>query len=770
MDIGEFLITKQVPYAYAHYVLIDGQKETVREKNNCALVDLPEWKEKSKSSGNYIARLKRNLRVEESKNVQRCFSLFLKYWDVVCIDCDDKNIHTPSQLGEKLGIASFTNDMCWTPGNTKGIHMYIKKPANWNPQWEGTKVLDEKYPDIDVIFKTKNMWERQGKLIYNDIQEFDMTPLIAKYKLKKRKEPQTSDTPVDPEIEEIKVNRNKFPDFQERATCECLVRMALDQELFKSLPDDYDTWIKVCYIIVNNGLRDVTKFWLRICEQMPDKSKSTTEDRINQLKSVIDNVQQNEVKSELGVGTLFDLFLEYLDRDTFTELRKDVKAKEGHYAYNYIKEIYEKDHFIMNGKFMRINEDGTLHTYTQSEAKVQYGHYYYRIGKAVVEFIDDLKKDKNKRIVSKLVMRPDLPIDLDQSIYPQTYNMFRGYEIQKHGDIKVQLTDEETSEFYNKSSITDHLYNRLCNGDSDVYAYVIQWLAHLLFAPHEMDRFHTCLVFYSETEGIGKSFITHDLLIEKIIGKQYGVSSSKMAEFFGEFNDLLENKLYVLLEEGQRKDAVQFTDVMKDALVANDIVIHKKGQNKYTTNNYVHICCNTNNVSVFNMSVSNRRYVVVQCKEEKMPEDDQQLLKKTLKDNKQVLTFCRYLFTKYDDTWNSESYVVGKQKEKEIWKQQIHLQISQMDQFLHMTYEDYVLGGTSDRLAGIYLKAHTPTEVYDLFKEAMIRAGRKDIWTIQYFGQELKRTGIKKDQSRKYKFCDKQVKEHLKKKHLLDDE
>jgi len=243
-----------------------------------------------------------------------------------------------------------------------------------------------------------------------------------------------------------------------------------------------------------------------------------------------------------------------------------------------------------------------------------------------------------------------------------------------------------------------------------------------------------------------------------------------MAELFGEFNDLLENKVFVLLEEGQRKDAVQFTDVMKDAMVANDIVIHKKGQGKYTTNNYVHICCNTNNVSVFTMPNSNRRYMVVQCREEKMPEENQRFLKNAINDKDHVLTFCRYLFTKYDNTWNCETYVIGKQKEKELYKQQIHLQITQTDQFLLMTYEDYVLIGTTDRFAAIYVKPHTPTEVYDLFREVMTRAGRKDILTIQLFGQELKRTGIEKNRSRKYVFDDKQVKELLKKKRLLDDE
>lgn len=776
MDIDDFVVLKNAPYAYAWYLLKEGKKHTILEKNDVPKEELKDWKRKTQQlhPKTKMPGSKKPLSEEEYNQATKCISIYTKYWDVVVIDVDDKSITKPSELDVALGTQGLFHDsMCWTPGNTKGIHIYVNKPGNWQNGWEGVNKLTDSGFAIDIIYQKRNVWERPDKKIYNTPQDFDLEGLYNMFASKKRKERESRER--EEEVQQSPKRLHKKLTFEDMAKCECLVVTALQNKYFELMSSDYDDWIKICYSIVNMRLRDVELYWQMICQQVPEKQISTRATRKEQLDAVIKSVSGNSIIGRgYNIGTLFNMMSDALNETDYEKLCEDVMNNFGRYSYAYMKESFDKNHFIYNGRITRI-DDGALHVYNHNDAKVQYAPMKWdvKFGKTIrtVDFLQHYLKDEERRFVRKIVMRPDLPrqFDIESDEYPETYNSFVGFEIEKHGDINIAINSDG---FCNEMIQT--IWVNLCNEDEIAFKYVIQWFAHLIFCPHEMGRFHTCLVFYSQTEGVGKSFILHDLILKKIIGKTYGEKSSKMEEFFGTFNDLIENKVYILLEEGKRADAVQFTDVMKDALVSDDIVIHKKGLNKYSTNNYVHVCCATNNDTVFSVGLSNRRYAIIRCKEEKMDEERQHKLRAEINDPKQVLNFVRYLKDSLNTKWNSEEYVLNDLQKTDMFKTQLQLQISQLDQFLQLTYDDFASGtglNTIDRYAAAYMERHTGVELYALFRRVMENAGRskEGIWTHTRFGTMLHQIGILPI-NRKYILDPKFVEEHLKNQRLLDDD
>lgn len=363
-------------------------------------------------------------------------------------------------------------------------------------------------------------------------------------------------------------------------------------------------------------------------------------------------------------------------------------------------------------------------------------------------------------------MRPDLPRELDPIKYPNTYNTFQGYLIEKHGDIRVQLTDEDLSQWKETSYICWVIWHQLCDETPELYEEVMQTFANLLFAPQDIGRYHSCLTFYSDTEGVGKSLITTNLFVNTIIGPNYAIKTSKMDDIFGKYTELAENKILVVIEEGKKSDAIPFADVAKDWLTSETAIVHKKCQSKYITNNCCHLICNTNNKSVWKVSETNRRYLISHCKEELLRKDYLDDVLAEIKNLDEVVKFCRVLYTIFDKNWQCEKYIQNQYKQTEIYKEQLQDQISQIDMF----YKQYLIDDTLIKRDCLD-KDIKPLDLYTKFRCMISSCGiqEKDIWTNRRFGEQLKKTpGVEQNGYKNYKISWKKIEEYLHEKHLLE--
>jgi hypothetical protein len=775
MDLKTFIEKQNIPYAFAWYMKTsEGEKMTIIENSSCKLDELEKWRETSRSMfKDYCYVLKRNLRKEEKKDCQRVFSLFLKHDpSLVCIDCDDKNIQDPDELGKALGIPAINNSMCWTKGNTKGFHIYVRDP-NFNRRYEGIKVFGPEIP-VDIIKYVRNVWEDENKIIYNAecITELNLSEILIQKKRKVHIEESTEESAneSEPKLPKLGLEQKEFQsDFHRQCFVEFMLQKAVLNQYFANMQGDYAQWIKIGYALIHENISCIDTYWLIISQQLPDDKQSTNLDKLQTLRELQRNVEMKVCTKAVSYKYILQLIKDSQPQVVFSNFMTDVQG--GHVAhyrdqyYKKTKEEFEANHFQFYGRIALVMENFSLKFYNQSDAKCQYAHLNFSCGKVHFNFINEWVEDKNKRQILKLVLRPDLPKQLE---CPKTYNTFQGYEIEKVGDIRQLLNKEEELD-YKENNHIHQLIAKLSNYNFKVMEEIIQWVAHLIFAPQDMGRFHTAMVFYSQTEGTGKSLFTQDLLLKKIIGTCYGTKTSKMDDLFGTFNDILENKVYVLLEEGKRKDGVEFSDVMKDSLVSDTLVIHKKGCDRYTTNNCVHMIINTNNETVVSVDNSNRRYFLIHTDENKLSVNEI-LLKKVLEDISspdKCLQFVRYLYTKFDPSWNSEKYIVNEQVEHEHFKTHLQDQISQTDQFLLIACEDdevRIQHKLTDSLKGL--------DLYKSFSEIMRQTNRPGVWSMAKFGREIKKasgvTSKMTKECRVYEFDFELIREYLNKKKLLE--
>lgn len=769
MDSIEFIVKNKIPFAYAWYFFDNGKKYTIIEKNNIALSEIEAYKEKSRLMYNsWCSHLKRKLTSEEKKTkCRKVFSLYLKYAeDIVCIDCDAKEIYDPNQLGQILGVPSINNSMCWTPGNNKGFHIYVRIP-NFNKSLEGTNVFGDNFPPVDIIKFTKNVWEREDKLFENEITTFDISEIKHLLKSNKRKlnEIETESKNEESEVDfTIKSETREFGTMQDKLFTEVLYENMLGKKLFTQLPSDYDDWINYGFILVNAQVENIAEVWLAVCQQLNDSGNSSKSERLEKLQQL-----QNSAKSKnpITFRSLLTILQKIMGKEYIPfmkEVNKQFKEKSKKVWYEITKEKFEKTHFEFKGRVMQIEENFTLHQWQHQDAKQAYAHLNMKIGENKLFFLDMWHQDPSKRVINKIVMRPDLPKELDPVKFPKTYNSFQGYLIESHDDIRVQLTEDELNEWKGGSFICWLIWHQLCNENEETYSEVMQTFANLLFAPQDIGRYHSCLTFYSDTEGVGKSMITN-MFVETIIGLNYACKTAKMDDIFGKYTELAENKILIVIEEGKKSEAVPFADVAKDWLTSETTIVHKKCQSKYVTNNCCHLICNTNNKSVWKVSETNRRYFISHCKETILRKDYLKDVLNEIKNLDAVVKFCRVLYTIWNREWQCEEYIQNQYKSTEIYKEQLRDQISQLDMFL----KQFIIDEDLQEIHGLREKIQ-PLCLYNKFRYIIISCGiqEKDVWTNRRFGEQLKKVpGVEQNGYRDYTITWTTIKKYLIEKHLL---
>lgn len=751
MDLSVFCAANKMPFAYCWWMVKeDGSKETVVEKNNVPLEHLSTWRKDSEKKPTYHKGKKLN-KIQSEKLVKG-MSIFLKYSDYVCIDCDSREITTPDQLGKLLNVPEINNSMCWVPGNTKGFHIYVKID-NFDKRQEGIKVFGENMPDVDIIKYTKNVWEKVDKQFSeNLITSFDMK--CIEHLLVKTKKRKTILSEEDL-VEDIKIGKceelylencsREEHNFVRQAKVEAFLEVMVNKKHFERFSGDYEVWVKLGYILINEKVRNRHKLWLAISSQMSDKSNSTKESRLSQLDRIEENVVKNQRNTTIGFPSLLFMCDQYIGRFEKSEVLEESAMIEPIYWYEITKEWFEKTHFQFEGSLLSIKPDNALHYWPHKNAENQYKHLYFP-GKTKTYFLEKWVEDAKKKQILEIVNYRDYKKELP----PTVYNAFKGFEIEKHGDIYVKLEDAEFYEMQQKSWILNCINTQIADGKKDVYEYIIQWLAHTLFKSDEMGRHHSTLVLYSETEGIGKSSIFHDLFFERIIGRAFGFRTSKLEEICGKFNAILENKHFGIIEEGKRKDASNYADELKDLATSSTIVIEKKCQNKYMTNSVLHMVCLTNNENVFTVSASNRRYMLVQCREKLLPWVDELIAE--IKDKDKNLQFCKYLYTMLDPNWHCETLIREKQQESELYKAARILQADSITQWAKAVVENDGLWEEARLKITEKIKFVTPMDVYVGYEHILTRIGIPNTMKLSQakFGRECHKRGLYPKEKRQF--------------------
>ena len=280
--------------------------------------------------------------------------------------------------------------------------------------------------------------------------------------------------------------------------------------------------------------------------------------------------------------------------------------------YKLMKDEFEKDHFIVEDPLIYIKEyessQGEIKMiyYNKGDFKDNTAIYNYedKEGKDV-PFFNAWLKDSQRRSYKTIIWIPSID---EKYNFSDNYNTFKGFS-SKLVDIPDDRLNTINDDYDGKSVLTflQHL-SLLVNYEKEGVEYLKNYIADMFQNPTILPEI--ALLFKSK-QGVGKDLMTS--ILGLIIGETLIHKDAKMENIVGNFNDDLQNKLIIQLNEVCGSDGNFNREILKDLITTEKFNINPKYGKKLKCNNYTRIFAASNNKTPLNIPQDDRRYVVFKC-------------------------------------------------------------------------------------------------------------------------------------------------------------
>jgi hypothetical protein len=184
---------------------------------------------------------------------------------------------------------------------------------------------------------------------------------------------------------------------------------------------------------------------------------------------------------------------------------------------------------------------------------------------------------------------------------PNEFSYFRGYpwEPLEKPDYKII------------TPWLEHVEQNLCNKNVDVYNYIADWISFIVKNPGQ--KVTTAPIFIGD-HGCGKGDF-FAIPLSKLFGKYALKNVTKIDNITGKFNNLLENKVFVVCNEMQSSENSKFlnADSLKSIITDYDIDYESKFVNKRAGECVANLMFFSNHELPIRLENGDRRYVVIKC-------------------------------------------------------------------------------------------------------------------------------------------------------------
>lgn len=236
----------------------------------------------------------------------------------------------------------------------------------------------------------------------------------------------------------------------------------------------------------------------------------------------------------------------------------------------------------------------------------------------------------------------------DKPKYQNVFNTYTGLEAEKLEPTGHEL-DPEILEFVKVVAP-----NHYCD-------YVLNWMAHFVQYPNKK---MPCLIFFSEEQGCGKS-----TLAEWFAHKIVGLKNSKVGDLrkvLHKFNSLLDKNLLFVFNEGKAYSAGHSEIEQFKALITDKPhLMEGKGDNIVQIFNYSKFILTTNSTQVIKIVPNDRRFALIEVSDEKKQDEDYfTMIRKKLKDPKNIRAFYDMLMARDISDWKKEKLPYSKVKQE----------------------------------------------------------------------------------------------------------
>lgn len=310
----------------------------------------------------------------------------------------------------------------------------------------------------------------------------------------------------------------------------------------------------------------------------------------------------------------------------------------------------------------------------------------------------------------------------------KTFNTFIGFAHPYRADFVV---DEAKIKLVN-----DHIFNIWCQKDPKLYKYIKQYLAHIIQRP--ATKMGVAVVLRSSKQGAGKNVIL-DFIGNHVIGERYYYVLNKVDDLVGNFNAFLANRLLTVCDEMQNYGGTRQTnDVMKSLVTQKKLNMTRKGLDTTRISDYNNYFMLTNNDWPVKIEATDRRYLALDCSNEKANNREYFAPIYALGDDEGLHYFHHLASIPLDDFKPSE--IPDTDLRAEIKKNGEPLPIKFMDDILTGDYNIHGLwsGDVANPLPTDELCKHTQ-ELYNCFVQWRAAAGndKLGIFDRSTFSKEI---------------------------------
>jgi hypothetical protein len=159
-----------------------------------------------------------------------------------------------------------------------------------------------------------------------------------------------------------------------------------------------------------------------------------------------------------------------------------------------------------------------------------------------------------------------------------------------------------------------HIWAVLCGRNRLAFKYLIRWLAHVVQYPGTNPG--TMIVLQSIMEGVGKSSLGQWML--RILG-DHGIEVTDADRAFGQFNESMNEKSFVLLEELFFPGDHQKAALLKATITAKDLWINPKGHPAFKIPQTLHLMLTTNGSWAIPAGSAARRFLMLEINDLQPP-------------------------------------------------------------------------------------------------------------------------------------------------------
>ena len=185
------------------------------------------------------------------------------------------------------------------------------------------------------------------------------------------------------------------------------------------------------------------------------------------------------------------------------------------------------------------------------------------------------------------------------------FNMWKGFAVKPEGGL------ENIPYFY------ELLEEVICSGNTDWALYLWSWLAHMVQFPSEKPG--VAVVLRSDAQGVGKSRFAE--YVGSVLGRHYRTVTHGR-HIHGNFNSHLKDTLMLFGDEAVWGGDRSTESILKQLITEPSMIIEMKGKDVFEVRSYLRLMLATNSEWAAPVSLTDRRYFVLDVSEAKRNDFD----------------------------------------------------------------------------------------------------------------------------------------------------